>query len=167
MSFTHSSVYGNCGCGIYIFYGNTRFLQTKTPLISERNFMYIWIIISTGMIRGLHRYFLRYPVYSFEECIEIILKHLFYREEMGRDLLMEILIPCDDRLRLSIRCEEESSHFRVDEVLSLIRYDLLASLSTEIVPFRHIWCEILRADLGIKSKSHDHSSRNLCRALDI
>lgn len=86
---------------------------------------------------------------------------------MSRELLMEILIPCDDRFRLSIRREEESSHFRVDEILRLIRYDLLTSLSTQIIPLRHIRSEILRADLRIKSKSHDHSPRDVCRSLDI
>ena len=116
---------------------------------------------------GLHSYLRRHTCKPLEEGIKLVFEHLFASEELIRDLLMEITITRDDLLRLSVCSAEELTDLRVDEILSLIGDDLATSLSTEEVPLAHIGCEVLRADLWIKSKSHHHRSCDFSRSLDI
>lgn len=80
---------------------------------------------------------------------------------------MEISVRSDHLLRECIGIEEESSDLHIDEILCLIRDYLATSLSSEIVPFGHIGCEILGSDLRIESESHDHRSCDLGSSLDI
>ena len=68
----------------------------------------------------LHRDLLWNSFDSLEECIELVLEHLFDREKMFSDLLVKIMIGRDDILCLCVGCKEEFSDFLVDEILGLI-----------------------------------------------
>lgn len=72
------------------------------------------------MICVLHGDLLRDSFDSFEEGIELILKHLFDSEEVLSDLLMEIMIGRDNLLCFPVGIEEKFSDFLIDEILGLI-----------------------------------------------
>jgi hypothetical protein len=73
-----------------------------------------------AMTEQLHRHLLWDSCDSIEECIKLILQHLFSLQKLLCDLLVEIFIARDDLLRQSIGIEEESTDLGVDEVLGLI-----------------------------------------------
>ncbi len=116
---------------------------------------------------ALHSDLLWNSLDSFEEGIELILKHLFLLEEFICKSRVEVSIGSDDLLREGIGIEEESSYLQIDEILCLIRDDLPTSLPSKIVPFAQIGRKILWSDLWIESESHDHCTCDICSTLDI